>query len=172
MQYALLIIDMQNGIFELKQPVWDAESLIGNVNQAIRYARGAGIRVIFSQHENRSFLKPGTEAHRIAGSIELNKDDAIISKKHPDVFKETGLDDMLKTEGIQGLIVAGLISNGCVRDACLSAKQKGYEALLLSDAHSTFYSNAKKVVETVNREMEQAGVRLGTVEQMGVLCPQ
>ena len=170
MKVCLLVVDMQKGIFGLKQPVYDAENLIRNVNKAICFAREQGIRVIFTQHENGSFLKSGTAGHGIVGEIKVCNGDVLIAKKHPDAFLDTGLDGMLKAQGITGLIVAGLISNGCVKDACLSALEKGYVVILPSDAHSTFYSGGKKIVETVNRDMDSAGARVAPVEELPRLC--
>lgn len=37
---------------------------------------------------------------------------------------------------------------------------RGYGAVLLSDAHSTFYKDAAKIIGFINREMERAGVRI------------
>lgn len=69
------------------------------------------------------------------------------------------------------MIVAGLLSNGCVRDACLGALKRGYAVCLLRDAHSTVYQNAKKIIGDVNREMEAAGVRVIGVDQIHSVKP-
>ena len=170
MKYCLLIIDVQKGIFALKQPVYNAESIIQNIDMAVRFAREKGIRVVFSRHENNSFLKSGTEGHAIVDALKVCEGDSLIPKRHPDAFADTGLDDMLKTEGVTDLIITGLISNGCVKDTCLSALKKGYNVILPGDAHSTFYSNGKKVVEGVNRDMEKAGARVVPVEELPWIC--
>ncbi len=166
MRCALLVIDMQKAIFELKRPVYAADGLIRSVNAAINAARAGGVQVIFTRHENKSFLIKGTPGWRTADEIDVREYDVILEKKHPDVFVDTGLDGLLKAGGINTLIVAGLISNGCVKTACLSAIQRGYDVFLLSDAHSTFYKNAETIIAQTNREMEAAGVRLLTAGQM------
>jgi nicotinamidase-related amidase len=166
MKYALLVVDMQQAVFEMKQPVHRPEELIRNLACAVRAAREKGIRVVFGQHENRTFLVRGTQGHRIIGEMDVRESDLIIGKKHPDIFESTGLDGVLKEEGIGGVIVGGLLSNGCVREACLSALKRGYAVCLLGDAHSTVYKNAERIIEDVNGEMEAAGVRLITVDRM------
>jgi nicotinamidase-related amidase len=168
MEYCLLVIDMQKGIFGLKQPIYDKDSLIGNVRLALGYAREKGVNVIFSRHENATFLKRGTEGCEIVNGLETQAD-LVIMKKHADVFNGTGLDDILKKEGISSVIIAGLISNGCVRAACLSALNKGYKVILLGDAHSTFYKDAAKIVERINREMEEAGARIADANELYAL---
>lgn len=169
MKCALLVVDMQKAIFVLKQPVFAADGLIQSVNAAICAARARGIQVVFTRHENKSFLVKGSPGWQIADGIDVREIDAVIEKKHPDVFADTGLDGLLKAEGIDTLIVAGLVSNGCVKAACLSAKQRGYAVCLLSDAHSTLYKNAEKIIAETNRDMEAAGVRLITVGEMAAI---
>ncbi len=166
MKCALLLIDVQKAIFEMKQPVYAQTDFIENIKLAVSFARENHIRTIFSLHENKSFLKKGTQGHQIIDEIDVLEDDIILAKKHPNVFLKTGLDNILKGEGIETVIVAGLISNGCVKDACLSALKNGYAVCLLSDAHSTFYKNGKKIIEDINRDMEAAGVRVVPVEQL------
>jgi nicotinamidase-related amidase len=76
---------------------------------------------------------------------------------------------LLKSEGITGMIIAGLLSNGCVRAACMSAIDHGYDAILLSDAHSTFYKEAAKRIRLINREMEEAGVHMMETNELYTL---
>jgi nicotinamidase-related amidase len=170
MTYALLVIDVQKAIFEMKQPVFATDELISNIKSAVSIARTNGIRMIFSQHENKSFLQKGTRGYEIVDDLGIRESDIVLPKKHPDIFLDTGLDDMLKEQGVETVIIAGLISNGCVKEACLSALKKGYSVCLLSGAHSTFYKNAKNIIEETNREMEAAGVCVMTVEQFIIQC--
>ena len=170
MKCALLVIDVQKAIFEMKQPVYAESDFITNIKLAVSYARKHGVRIIFSRHENKGFLKKGTQGHQIIDEIDVHETDIILAKKHPNVFLDTGLDSILRGERIDTVIVAGLISNGCVKDACLSALKHGYAVCLLSDAHSTFYKNGKKIVEDINREMEAAGVCVVSVERLPKQC--
>ncbi len=166
MKCALLVVDMQTAVFEMKQPVFAANDLIQSVEAAVGAAHERGIRVVFTRHENKSFLVKHTPGWEIIQGIGVRESDVIIGKKHPDVFADTGLDAMFKEQGIDTVIVLGLISNGCVKAACLSALDKGYAVYLLSDAHSTFYKHAEKIIAQTNSEMEAAGVKLLSVEQM------
>ncbi len=96
----------------------------------------------------------------------------IIAKKHPNILEGTSLDNALKREGIATLIIAGLISNGCVRDSCLTALKNRYNVILLGNVHGTFYSNGKRVVEGINRETEEAGVCVCLIEELSKKCVQ
>ena len=166
MKYCQLVIDVQKGIFGLKQPVYDAKAVTMNIKTAVSHARENGVNVVFVQHENGSFLKKGTEAYQIIDEITVSKTDTVITKKRPSAFDGTGLDDVLKKEGVTHVVILGLISNGCVRHSCLAALEHGYHVILLGNAHSTFYSNGKTIVEKTNREMEEAGAVVRCVEDL------
>lgn len=164
MRQCLIVIDMQNGIFSMKRPVYRRDALVKNVGKAVRFARERNIPVVFSLHENNTFLKTVSEGHRMIDELRAKRGDTLIRKSHPDIFTGTGLEEILKRLGITSLIVAGVISNGCVREACETALAKGYSVTLVEDAHSTFYASAEKVIDRVNLEMERAGARLASAE--------
>ncbi len=157
MKQCLIVIDMQKGIFGLKQEVYQKDELIQNVKTAIRFARDKGIGVIFTQHGNDTFLKSGTEGHQIIDDLQVLPGDEVILKKHPNIFLDTSLDSLLKRDQISLVIILGLISNGCVKDACLSAMHRKYNVILVKDAHSTFYKSAASLIDRVNAEMQKAG---------------
>ncbi len=166
MKHCLIVIDMQTGIFGLKQPVFKKDELIRNVKTALRLARDNGVGIIFTRHENNTFLKPGTEAYQIVNDLGVLPGDTVIAKKHPGVFQGTDLDNLLKRDHIESVILLGLISNGCVKDACLSALQKQYSVILVKDAHSTFYKNAEKMIDSVNSQMETAGAFIVPADEL------
>ena len=166
MKQALIVIDMQNGVFSLKRPVYRKDALAASVKKAVRFARNNGMPVMFSLHENDTFLRRGTEGHRLIDALEARAGDLAVHKSQPDIFVDTDLDAVLRRRGIAALIVTGVISNGCVRRACQSALEKGYSVTLVKDAHSTFYANAATIVERINLEMKRAGVRLVSVDAL------
>jgi len=163
-QSGLVIIDMQEGIFKLKQPVHHERILIENMNKLIDWAKNNKVKVFYSQHENTTFLKYGSPDWEIIKDLQINNDAIIVYKKQSSIFTETELYTELKTERISKIYVAGLISNGCIKDSCLDALNKDFEVVLIKDAHSTFYKNAEKVICQINNEMENAEVVLQTTE--------
>ena len=58
---ALLIVDMQVGLFEGDSPRYDAEGVIHRINEIAKAVRATGGIVIFIQHEDNGGLKRGTE---------------------------------------------------------------------------------------------------------------
>ena len=162
----LLVIDMQKGIFTLKQAVYQKEILIAKTKAALNFARDSGMTVIFSRHENSTFLKKGTQGYPIIDELEIRTGEPVMEKRHPDIFMDTGLYDLLREKDISSVMIAGLISNGCVRASCLSALNRHYEVILIEDAHSTFYSDGEKIIRDVNVQMEKAGAHICPAEEL------
>lgn len=166
MNRCLLIIDVQNGVFHMKQPVHNAEALIENLTRAIGWARGKGVPVIYVQHENKTFLKKDSADWDIAAAIAPNEGDTRVYKKKPNAFEGTDLREVLEKEGIGELIVGGLVSNGCVQATCQGAVALGYRVILMKDGHSTVYKNPEKVIEGVHNALGEKGVAIRTVEDV------
>ena len=166
MKQCLLVIDMQNGVFALKRPVFQKEKLIKNIEKTIQLASKRGIQVIFSLHENDTFLKKGTNEYQLVAPLVAGESDWAIKKRRPNILDGSHVEEKLRKVGATSLIVAGLVSNGCVKAACLSAHQKGFKVTLIRDAHTTFYANAAKLVDCVNRDMEMAGVQVIPVNEL------
>lgn len=156
----LLVIDMQNQLFEMKQPVYKAEDLVLAVSNAIRSARRDGLPVIYTQHENKVSLHPGSAGWRIHPDLAPAPEDPIIRKRHPGVFKDTPLESFLRERGITRVRVCGLISNGCIKDACLDALALGFDVILIDNGHSTFFQNAPRLIADWNTLLAGKGVTL------------
>ena len=156
----LIIIDMQVGIFNLKQPVFNREVLIENINSLITYFRNQNFSIIFTQHENKSFLIKNSSNWAIIPELIKNDKDIIIYKSYPSIFEETMLEEKLNEINSKNLFICGLITNGCVQQACIDAFEKGYNVTLLSDSHSTFNKNPEKIITTYNNKLKEMGVKL------------
>ena len=169
MKHCLIVIDMQEGVFCLKRAVFHKDILLQKVNSAIRSARSRGIGVVFFRHENSTFLKKGTDGHQFVDGLDVSSGDIVLEKQRPDIFADTGLDGLMKQAGVTSIIIAGVISNGCIRDGCLSALSRGYHVTLVEDAHSTFYANAADIVLQINKQMAQAGARVIPADELDLI---
>lgn len=163
---ALLLVDVQKGIFTLKNAVYNDKALLGSLKRLTALARERGIRLVYAQHENAAFLKRGTEGWEIVDQLKPSEGDTVFAKKHPGVFTDTALPQLLAEWGVKTLLICGLITNGCVRDACLQALERGFDVALVTDAHSTFYKNAAKMIEQLHVEMAHKGVRLVRTDEL------
>jgi isochorismate hydrolase len=69
-------------------------------------------------------LKPDSGEHRV-------------EKNYFDSFEETTLEDVLSGLGVGRLIVVGAQTDACIRSTLHGAIVRGYDATLVSDAHTT-----------------------------------
>lgn len=163
--YALLVIDVQQGLFEHKIPIYNAQSLLANIDALISCARQHGALVVFVQHSNDTFLAKDTPAWQLHSSLQPLPDDLHIYKRHGSSFEETELGAELTSRGIHKVVVCGLVTHGCVKAGCLDAVKLGYQTTLISDAHSSYSKDAAKLIEECNTKLEQAGALLRTTAQ-------
>ncbi|MFA6441209.1 MAG: cysteine hydrolase family protein [Sterolibacterium sp.] len=138
MKSALLVIDVQRGIFETTPPPFDAAAVIDCVNSLAARARMADVPVVFIQHEcNGSPLQHGSEKWRLDQRLVVEPRDLAVCKTTPDAFLRTELGDLLAELGTQKLIVCGYASEFCVDTTTRRAAALGFPVVLVSDAHTT-----------------------------------
>ncbi len=139
---ALLVIDVQKGMFLEDDPVYDGENLLGKISTLIAQARTSGVPVIYVQHNGPEgdSLKKGTEGWPIHPAIAPALGEPVVEKWTPDSFHETTLQQELESRGIKNLVVAGIQTECCVDTTCRRAMTLGYKTTLVKDAHSTWNS--------------------------------
>ena len=70
---------------------------------------------------------------------ELPQDDGepVVHKRYGDSFEDTDLEAVLAERGVGRLVVTGAQTDACIRSTLHGALVRGYDALLVSDAHTT-----------------------------------
>lgn len=157
---ALLVVDVQAGIFERPKPVYRENELIAAVNRLINAAKEADAPVVFIQHESSGFLKMGSDAWKLHRGLSADSEDIYIRKKEGNSFFETPLHDILQEKDIECVVVCGLLSPLCVQRTALGAVELGYNTILASDAHSNMSVNPEKIIERVHKLLERKGIVL------------
>jgi nicotinamidase-related amidase len=169
---ALLIIDVQLGMFDESYPIYEGSALVDNVNSLVNQARVHNIPIIFIQHngvEDEDPLKSGSSGWSIHPAIKTTKQDKVIQKYHPDSFQETNLKNELDLMGINQLIIAGLQTEFCVDTTCRRAYSLGYNVTLVQDVHSTFDTEVLKAPQIIahhNQVLNSGFVTLKTVSEV------
>jgi len=156
---ALLIIDVQLGMFAENDPVHDGDVLLTTLGDLIARARVAGIPIIYIQHsggENHP-LHPNAPGWPIHPAIAPAEGELIIHKRHPDSFQETNLQHELEKCGIKRLIVAGIQTEYCVDTTCRRAYSLGYDVTLVRDAHSTWDTENLKATQIIAHHNQTLG---------------
>jgi nicotinamidase-related amidase len=130
---ALLVIDVQNGVVA-GAPMRD--EVIGNINTLVDKARGEDVPVIWVQHTSDE-LPEGSEQWRYVDELKRDDNEPLVHKRYGDSFEDTDLEDRLATLGVGRLVVTGAQTDACVRSTLHGAFTRGYDAILVGDAHTT-----------------------------------
>lgn len=148
---ALLIIDMQVGAAQMRNPVFHKmDELIKRLNGVVNKAREKDIPVFYAQHHNPTgFPAYGSREWELIPEIGWQTSDSIIHKSTPDVFLNTTLHEQLQKDKIERLIIGGIQTADCVDTTCRRAYSLGYEVILLKDGHTTFDTPALKAEQII-----------------------
>ncbi|MFJ8065214.1 cysteine hydrolase family protein [Psychrobacillus sp. NPDC096426] len=156
MKKALIVIDVQNAMFQKDNIVHNGDQLLQNLKSLIGLARSTEIPIIYVQH-NAPVGKPleyGTKGWEIHPEITPSTQDIIIQKTTPDSFFRTSLEDELKKRGIEHLVITGIQSEACVDTICRRAFSMDYKVTLVSDTHSTWDSENITAQQIINHHNE------------------
>ena len=130
---ALLVIDVQAGVVAGNH---ERDAVVANVATLVDKAREQDVPVVWVQHNDDGLARGSDEWQLVP---ELKRDDAepLVEKSYGDSFEDTNLEDVLSDLSVGRLIVAGAQTDQCVRSTLHGALARGYDATLVSDAHTT-----------------------------------
>ncbi len=152
----LLVIDVQNGMFNLPRKLYKSDIILGNICSLIEKARKENSVIIFMQHcgNENSFFYEGSENRKIHSKVSPQINDIVIKKIHSDSFQDTKLDDILKNSNINNLVICGFVTEGCIDTTIRRANSLGYYLEVASDSHSTTDSNVLTAEQIINHHNE------------------
>ena len=130
---ALLVLDVQNGSVA---GAHERDSVVANIGTLVEKARSERVPVVWVQHSDDN-LAVGTDNWRIVPELIPNEAEPHVGKNYADAFDDTDLETVLSGLGIGRLIVVGAQTDECVRSTLHGALVRGYDATLVSDAHTT-----------------------------------
>lgn len=162
---ALLVIDVQQGLFGKSTPIYQAETLLKNINTLVERAHQADVPVVYVQHADKT-LPEGSDVWQLHPQLFPQPQDLHIHKHHGNAFEDTPLGEELQKRGVTRVVVTGLVTHGCVRVTSLGAKEAGYEVTLVGDAHSSYHKQAAEVIAEWNQKLAAQGVEVRTTEEI------
>lgn len=136
---ALVVIDVQNGVLE---GAYRRSEVLEAISRTVERARRDGAPVLWIRHLDET-LKAADDASRIVAELVPAEDDAVVEKSYRDAFEDTRLEHVLAQLGVGKIVVAGAQSDMCVRSTLHGAVVRGYDAVLVADAHTTVDRSAK-----------------------------
>jgi nicotinamidase-related amidase len=141
MSKALVIIDVQKGMWSPGFAPYDGDGVVARIADLIAKARTAGVPIMYVQHhgedEPNHPLKPGLPGYPFHDAIAPQTGDDVTVKSRSSAFHGTDFDTKLRRAGIDHLVITGMQSEFCVDSAVRGACERGYKVTLVSDAHST-----------------------------------
>jgi nicotinamidase-related amidase len=135
---ALLLIDLQLDYFPGgAHPLVAPEAAVGVASAVLAAHRTAGLPVVHVQHvwddADAAFMKPGTPGIEIHPSVSPIAGEPLVTKAHPNSFRETTLCEVLDGLGVNSLTVAGMMTSMCVDATVRAAADFGYSVSVVSD---------------------------------------
>jgi nicotinamidase-related amidase len=138
MKSALLVIDVQRGLFDKHPRPDEADVVVDRINALAARARSAGVPVVFVHHESKSGeLRHGSESWKLEPRLRFQPGDPTLRKTTPDSFLRTDLLALLASWKTTRLVVCGYASEFCVDTTSRRAAALCFPVVLAADAHTT-----------------------------------
>src|SRR4030042_2509503 len=118
---ALLVIDVQQGLFTKSTPLYKAEVLLENINLLVNRAHRDGVPVFYIQHSDSRTLVKGSQDWQLHPDLHPQRMDTNIHKQNGNAFEDTNLEEVLQSKKVSSLIIMGLVTHGCVKATSLGA---------------------------------------------------
>jgi nicotinamidase-related amidase len=131
---ALLVVDVQNNVVDgahARDPV------VATIAALVDRARQGDVPVVWVRHHDDGGLVRGSDGWQIVPELAPGDAEPIIEKRYGDSFEATNLEAQLSELGVGRLIVTGAQTDACIRSTLHGALVRGYDAILVSDAHTT-----------------------------------
>ena len=139
---ALVVIDLQNDITK------NYKEIISKVNEAIDWAAGKGMWIVYIQHKNptagtRTF-KPGTRGAELVPELKVISDH-IFTKSKSNALTSEAFAAFIREQGITEFYLAGADAAACIKSTCFNMTKCGYTVHVLSDCITSY--DKKKLPE-------------------------
>ena len=142
MARGLVIVDIQKDYFPGgAHPLEKPEAAAASAAKLLDGFRASGDPVFHVRHvwdeDEATFMRPGTEGVEIHESVAPLDGEVVISKEHPNSFRDTELEAELRSAGVDELVVCGMMTSMCVDATVRAAVDLGFETTVAHDACAT-----------------------------------
>lgn len=136
---ALLLINFQSARWDKKSDYYieNFEHISNNARILLGHAREMDYKIIFIRNlENNGAFSEDNNGSQIIEELTPREWDCIINKRKISCYYQTFLADEL--EGIENLIICGVLTNLCVRMCTEESYDRGFRIALIEDATWAF----------------------------------
>ncbi|MFC0590474.1 isochorismatase family protein [Novosphingobium aquiterrae] len=148
---ALLIVDVVMAYLDPASPLFGGfEAALASCERLVSAAREAGVPVVFTNVEYEPGGADGGVFYRkvpalkafdrgsplgaFPPSLQPQPGELVVTKQYASAFFGTGLADALHAQNIDGVLIGGFSTSGCVRATALDACQNRFIPVVVSDA--------------------------------------
>lgn len=185
---ALINVDMQRCFVEgspLASP--DGLALVERINRLARSCRQAGALVVHT----RGWMKPdrsdvgvmgeivppflvdlyteGNDMAELHDALDVEPDDVILNKTRYGAFHGTDLEGILRSRGIDTVIITGIATNICCETTAREAAQHDFRVFFLSDGTATKEMNGVAADELQRATLASLGMvfaQIATIDEV------
>ncbi|MDT4893103.1 MAG: hypothetical protein QOE97_2138 [Pseudonocardiales bacterium] len=151
---ALIVVDLQNLFVEGHAPISapDGPLILERMNELAATCRALGMPVIYTAHILRAdlsnigqlehifpvmreegIISSGSEPAAMHPGFKVGPDDIYLEKPRFGSFTGTDLELILRTKGIDTVILGGIATNVCVETTAREANHREFKVVFLSD---------------------------------------
>lgn len=167
---ALMVIDIQNdfcspgGVRTSEKSLEMSERIEQPLIDLVAAARRAGVPVIYTrvmtgeEHDSgpvlarrqrvglsgAAYTRRGTWGWEICDYLPPQAGDHVIDKATHSAFSTRSMDALLQRLAVKSLVIAGVITNGCVEGTVRDAFARGYYVVVPEDAVATYDENLQR----------------------------
>lgn len=168
-QTALVVIDMQNAFVAegaaIETPA--ARAIVPNINRLAAAARDAGGTVVWivstygprpedywttlfdhvmsadAAARFRGALTDGRDSHQLYPALAVEPGDSVVAKNRFGAFIGSAgwLEQLLRTQGIDTLLIAGTVTNMCCETTAREAAMLSFKTIMVADANAARTDN-------------------------------
>ena len=130
---ALLVVDVQNGVVA---GAHQRDEVVANIAMLVERARAEQVPVIWVQHTSDE-LPTDSDRWQYVPELPRRDSEPLVHKRFGDSFEDTTLEAELGRLGVGQLVVTGAQTDACIRSTLHGAFTRGYDTILVGDAHTT-----------------------------------
>jgi nicotinamidase-related amidase len=119
--FARLIVRGQ--VYRRSEEAHERDAVVANIGRLVERARREQVPVVWVQHADEQLAK-GSDDWRIVPGLTPGDAEPLVEKNYGDSFEDTALETVLSGLAVGRLVVVGAVT-------------RGYDATLVSDAHTT-----------------------------------
>jgi nicotinamidase-related amidase len=140
-------------MFDREELACQRPSLASSINALTEAGRVAGLPVFWVRQEYAADLSDapleyrrrgiestivGTPGAELLAELNTSPTDRVIVKKRYSAFFDTALDDQLRGERVEKLLIAGVNTHACIRTTAIDAYQRDYDVTVVRECVGSY----------------------------------